>query len=87
MRPLVLAAAGSCNHRWARRTKGGSGFPRAWGGILGQKPELWHVYGGIYSREEIQLLLEVSSEARREKYTGFFFLLFGFVPINITGQS
>lgn len=40
----MLAAAESCNQSWAGGTKGGSGVPRSQGGIVGQKPELWHDY-------------------------------------------
>lgn len=36
----MLATAGSYNQPWTEGTKGGSGVPRAWGGILGQKPDL-----------------------------------------------
>ena len=36
----ILATAGSHNQPWTGGTKGGSGVPRARGGILGQKPDL-----------------------------------------------
>lgn len=67
----MLATAGSHNQPWAGGTKGGSGVPRAQGGILGQKPEL----GPVHMPRRRCSSLEVSPETHRGrvKYAGFSF--------------
>lgn len=57
----MLATAGSHNQPWTGGTNGGSGLPRARGGILGQKPDL----GPAHVPGRMQQLLELSPETQR----------------------
>lgn len=71
----MLAAAESRNQSWDGGTKGGSGVPRSQGGILGQKPKLWHAY--TCQREDATATGGITQdlERKRVKYTASFFPL------------
>lgn len=59
----------------AAGTKGGSGVPRSQGGILGQKPNLWHAYTRQRGDATATRGVTRDLERKRVKYTASFFPL------------